>query len=192
MPRAVVYLRLPHPRNGRKNPPVVQWSTAKERELWAMLRSSTDVDWRSLASHFGVSVVYVLQQAAWLYEKELKLLRKKMSQINVVTDVDETSAQRPSPTTMHDSGRSRDIASLSSSSSHTRSRPLLSTSRHIDSEESLSSLSMRSSFEGFLPQQWDDSNHRSRQTADVDLSTSSVTDNSVTQSALEEALLDQQ
>lgn len=190
MPRAVVYLRVPQPRNGRRNPPVVQWSTAKERELWSLLGTSSDVDWRSLASHFGVSVIYLLQQAAWLYEKELKLLRQKMSQINVSHDIEDPS-QRQSPTSLQDSGHSRHVASLGSSSSQSHGRRLLSASRQLDSDESLSSVSMQSSFEGFLPQQWTTTN-RSDIGNDAGLSTSSVTDNSVTQSALEEALLDQQ
>jgi len=80
--RAVVYLRFPRNRDGVADPPPVHWNAAKERELWALLRAtSTDLEWRRLAEHFDVPVVHILQQAAWLYEKELGSLRRRMSRI---------------------------------------------------------------------------------------------------------------
>lgn len=83
MPRVVVYLRFPRNRNGFRDPAPVEWDAKKEKELWGMLKgTSTDLEWHKLAKHFDVSVVYILQQAAWLYEKELSLLRKRISRLS--------------------------------------------------------------------------------------------------------------
>lgn len=83
MPRIVVYLRFPRNRNGFNDPVPVEWDAGKEKELWAMLKDTiTDLEWHNLAKHFDVSVVYILQQAAWLYEKELSILRKRISRLS--------------------------------------------------------------------------------------------------------------
>lgn len=81
MPRTVVYLRFDRPRNGFVDPKPVDWSNRKENELRAILRdTSGNLDWEKIAQHFNVPTSYVLQQAAWLYEKELHLVKRRMSQ----------------------------------------------------------------------------------------------------------------
>lgn len=81
MPRTVVYLRFDRPRDGFVDPKPVDWSNRKENELRAILRDATgNLDWEKLAQHFNVPTSYVLQQAAWLYEMELDLVKRRMSQ----------------------------------------------------------------------------------------------------------------
>ncbi|PWW73824.1 hypothetical protein C7212DRAFT_220682 [Tuber magnatum] len=57
----IVYLRFPFPRNGFVDPPQVDWDAGKES-----------------ASHLQVSRAFLLQQAAWLYERELSQIQAQM------------------------------------------------------------------------------------------------------------------
>ncbi|KAG0637568.1 hypothetical protein HOY80DRAFT_1050926 [Tuber brumale] len=77
----IVYLRFPFARNGFVDPPQVDWDAGKERYLWKVLSRSnrnTDLDWNALASHLQVSRAFLLQQAAWLYERELSQIQAQM------------------------------------------------------------------------------------------------------------------
>lgn len=59
----------------------------KEKNLWEYLSRSLsegEVDWESLANRFNVTVPFILQQAAWLYEKELEQVRAQMQKVKVV------------------------------------------------------------------------------------------------------------
>lgn len=95
MPRTVVYLRFDRPRDGFIDPKPVDWSNRKENELRAILRDATgNLDWEKLAQHFNVPTSYVLQQAAWLYEMELDLVKRRMSQFAQGSHI-ETRGPRP-------------------------------------------------------------------------------------------------
>ncbi|KAF8470098.1 hypothetical protein BDZ91DRAFT_719955 [Kalaharituber pfeilii] len=77
----VVYLRLPFPRGAFVDPPQVDWNANKERVLWRILSRTTrnqGIDWNQLAQQFQVSRAFLLQQAAWLYERELSQVRAQM------------------------------------------------------------------------------------------------------------------
>ncbi|KAH0607705.1 uncharacterized protein H6S33_002739 [Morchella sextelata] len=79
--RYVVYIRLPFERNGFVDPPQVDWNDAKERYLWKVLSRagrSMDIDWNELATDLQVSREFLLQQAAWLYERELSQIQAQM------------------------------------------------------------------------------------------------------------------
>lgn len=133
MSRAVVYLRIPQLRNDFKPPCTVDWDSEKERELWKLLRNSSNPDWKSLAAHFDVSVQYILQQAAWLYEQELGTLKHKMSQINFKIPSSEATVEAPTrDSSINPSSSFSDVESVSSHAENTvsdiRSHHLLSLS----------------------------------------------------------------
>lgn len=78
--RFVVYLRFPFARNGFHDPESCEWSEKKAQELREYLSSRTlkreDMDWEYLANRFQVSEPFILQQAIWLYEKELEHMHR--------------------------------------------------------------------------------------------------------------------
>ncbi|KAK9448611.1 uncharacterized protein V1518DRAFT_417722 [Limtongia smithiae] len=80
-----VYLRFPFPRNGFNEPQPVDWDADKEQELWKVLsrtQKRSEIKWQQLAEYFNVSVVYLLQQAGWLYERELQQVREEMQRVS--------------------------------------------------------------------------------------------------------------
>ncbi|KAK9322089.1 hypothetical protein V1517DRAFT_324620 [Lipomyces orientalis] len=79
-----VYLRFPFPRNGFPEPHVIEWNQDKENELWSILSRAhkrTEIKWPQLAEYFNVSIPFLLQQAAWLYERELQQVREEMQRV---------------------------------------------------------------------------------------------------------------
>ncbi|KAK5117446.1 hypothetical protein LTR85_008831 [Meristemomyces frigidus] len=86
------FIRLPFPRNGFEDPPPVEWDAAKDRALWKWISktsNSKDLDWEDIASRFDVALPFLLQQAAWLYERHFEGMRKQMQKLGV--------SQAPSP-----------------------------------------------------------------------------------------------
>lgn len=76
-----IFIRLPFARGEFIDPPPVAWSAAKERELWEVLSKSSkghEIDWRGLSERFKVTQAFLLQQAAWLYERQLSQVRAQM------------------------------------------------------------------------------------------------------------------
>ncbi|KAK5102231.1 hypothetical protein LTR70_004534 [Exophiala xenobiotica] len=76
-----IFIRLPFARGEFIDPPPVAWSAAKERELWEVLSKSSkghEIDWRDLSARFKVTQAFLLQQAAWLYERQLSQVRAQM------------------------------------------------------------------------------------------------------------------
>lgn len=180
-----MYVRFPYPRGGLEDPPIVNWDEDKERELWALLKApSNKVEWAALAKKFDAPVVYILQQAAWLYEKELKTLRHRMTQIRtqVTSESNQPSRQSSAPPIDYETTEvSRSLDSLSSEEM-TPARRLMSASQMPDVNQSNES-SLDESTEAFVPQAWGAASH-----ASVPGLTSS-SENSVSRSALEEALM---
>ncbi|KAH0556285.1 hypothetical protein GP486_005788 [Trichoglossum hirsutum] len=98
-----VFVRLPFPRNGFIDPAPVDWDASKDRALWKILSRasrSSDLDCsclavcpilsnviannstgKGLADNFQVSLPFLLQQAAWLYERELSQVRAQMRRV---------------------------------------------------------------------------------------------------------------
>ncbi|KIW35407.1 uncharacterized protein PV07_02105 [Cladophialophora immunda] len=79
-----VFIRLPFNRGHFVDPPPVAWSAAKERALWdVMSRQSknNEIDWKALSENFEVSQTFLLQQAAWLYERQLSQVRAQMRRV---------------------------------------------------------------------------------------------------------------
>lgn len=122
----------------------MDWDQASEERLWKLLKeSSTEIDWTEVAARFNVSVLYILQQAAWLYEKELRLLRERMTLINLPKPTPHVTPQKLEQPLQA-------AGSLSSNSLHEAdfsNRRLLSQSRFADSDSDSAS-----SMEGFVLQ----------------------------------------
>ncbi|KIW72994.1 hypothetical protein PV04_01150 [Phialophora macrospora] len=89
-----VFVRLPFNRGDFVDPPPVNWSVAKERALWDILSRQTNnqIDWRALAERFEVTQPFLLQKAAWLYERQLSQVRAQMRRVG------NRSSATPSPT----------------------------------------------------------------------------------------------
>ena len=79
-----VLIRLPFNRGDFVDPPPVAWSNAKERALWDIMSrqpKNSEVDWKALAERFEVTQPFLLQQAAWLYERQLSQVRAQMRRV---------------------------------------------------------------------------------------------------------------
>jgi len=79
-----VFIRLPFNRGDFVDPPPVAWSATKERALWDIISrqpKGNEIDWHALAEKFQVSQTFLLQQAAWLYERQLSQVRAQMRRV---------------------------------------------------------------------------------------------------------------
>ncbi|RAH52143.1 autophagy-related protein 29 [Aspergillus piperis CBS 112811] len=79
-----VFIRLPFPRGDFVDPPPMEWNAAKDQALWNILSRPSkgdDLDWKALADHFDVTLQFLLQQAAWLYDRQLSQVRAQMSRV---------------------------------------------------------------------------------------------------------------
>ncbi|KAA8570171.1 hypothetical protein EYC84_002496 [Monilinia fructicola] len=85
-PSYTVFIRLPFPRGDFVDPPDVEWDAAKDKALWKILSKASknsDIDWTALATKFEVTLAFLLQQAAWLYEQQLSQVRAQMRKATV-------------------------------------------------------------------------------------------------------------
>src|SRR5271170_4602251 len=79
-----VFIRLPFERGNFVDPPPVSWSAAKERKLWNVISKQAkgnDIDWTGLSQNLEVTQSFLLQQAAWLYERQLSQVRAQMKKV---------------------------------------------------------------------------------------------------------------
>ncbi|RMZ86531.1 hypothetical protein DV736_g6245, partial [Chaetothyriales sp. CBS 134916] len=80
-----VFVRLPFNRGDFVDPPPVSWSAAKERALWDVISRGQskgyEIDWHALAERFEVTQPFILQQAAWLYERQLSQVRAQLRKV---------------------------------------------------------------------------------------------------------------
>ncbi|CEL07129.1 Putative Autophagy-related protein Atg29 (Eurofung) [Aspergillus calidoustus] len=95
-----VLIRLPFPRGDFVDPPPVEWNAAKDQALWDILSrpsKGNDIDWKALygtssscpskiltpfsAESFDVTLQFLLQQAAWLYHRQLSQVRAQMLRV---------------------------------------------------------------------------------------------------------------
>lgn len=78
-------IRLPFPRGSFVDPPQAQWDAEKDRQLWKVISKSSktsDLNWVELASKFQVPPTFLLQQAAWLYERHFEHVRNQMKKVS--------------------------------------------------------------------------------------------------------------
>ncbi|KAI9374083.1 hypothetical protein BJX61DRAFT_344831 [Aspergillus egyptiacus] len=80
-----VLVRLPFPRGDFVDPPPVEWDAAKDQALWDILSrpssKTNDIDWKALAGSFDVTLQFLLQQAAWLYDRQLSQVRAQVRKV---------------------------------------------------------------------------------------------------------------
>lgn len=84
-PHYTVFIRLPFPRGDFVDPPPVVWNSKKDRALWEVISeasSGREIDWHTLAEKFDVTLNFLLQQAAWLYERQLSQVRAQLRKVN--------------------------------------------------------------------------------------------------------------
>ncbi|CAO2657616.1 Nn.00g037420.m01.CDS01 [Neocucurbitaria sp. VM-36] len=93
-------IRLPFARGNFEDPPQltgkVQWDAEKDRQLWKVISKSSrtsDLNWVELATKFQVPPTFLLQQAAWLYERHLDHVRNQMKRVSI-----SNVATSPTPT----------------------------------------------------------------------------------------------
>ncbi|BAE63420.1 unnamed protein product [Aspergillus oryzae RIB40] len=87
-----VFIRLPFPRGDFVDPPPASWNAAKDQALWDLLSRPSkgdDIDCR--AERFDVTLQFLLQQAAWLYDRQLSQVRWQMRKVGT------TQSSSPSP-----------------------------------------------------------------------------------------------
>jgi hypothetical protein len=80
-----LFIRLPFRRGDFQDPPPVEWDAIKDRALWKIISSSSsnDLDWEALSTRFDVPLSFLLQQAAWLYERHFEGMKKQMQRLGV-------------------------------------------------------------------------------------------------------------
>ncbi|KAL1796947.1 hypothetical protein ACET3X_005487 [Alternaria dauci] len=85
-------IRLPFIRGDFEDPPQAQWDAERDRQLWKVIsKSSKTSDLNS--DKFQVPPTFLLQQAAWLYERHLDHVRNQMKKVSISNAV-----PSPSPT----------------------------------------------------------------------------------------------
>ena len=85
-----VFIRLPFARNGFQDPPPVEWDSVKDKALWKLISkasNSKELDWEGMSARFDVSLSFLLQQAAWLYERHFEGMRAQMKRLGVSSGV---------------------------------------------------------------------------------------------------------
>ena len=96
------FIRLPFKRDGFEDPPPAEWDSTKDKALWKLVSkasSSTDMNWEEVAHRFDVSLPFLLQQAAWLYERHFESMKAQMRKLSSHTgDAMSPKALADSPT----------------------------------------------------------------------------------------------
>ncbi|PNS15988.1 Autophagy-related protein 29 [Sphaceloma murrayae] len=83
-PHYTCLIRLPFPRGDFVDPAPVDWDGTKDAALWKLISkaaNSKDLDWPELSHRFQVSLPFLLQQAAWLYERHFAQMRAQMKKL---------------------------------------------------------------------------------------------------------------
>ncbi|KAJ5970583.1 uncharacterized protein N7479_000501 [Penicillium vulpinum] len=81
-----VFIRLPFPRGD-----FVEWNASREQELWDILSRPSKGDIDCTAENFDVTLQFLRQQAAWLYDRQLSQVRAQMRKVGT------TQSNAPSP-----------------------------------------------------------------------------------------------
>ncbi|CCU76921.1 Autophagy-related protein 29 [Blumeria hordei DH14] len=84
----IVFIRLPFPRKDFVDPPPVDWDAVKDKQLWKIISNASKVsaiDWNELAAEFRVPLPFLLQQVAWLYERQMQQVQAQMRKARLST-----------------------------------------------------------------------------------------------------------
>lgn len=93
-----VFIRLPFIRDVFVEPQPVDWDAVKDKALWKIISkasNSRDLDWEEIAARFDVSLDFMMQQAAWLYERHFAGVRKQMQRLVGTGTPSTSSTTRP-------------------------------------------------------------------------------------------------
>ncbi|KAK2590397.1 hypothetical protein QQS21_011919 [Conoideocrella luteorostrata] len=79
-PNYTVYVRVPIPRGDFVDPPLVNWDSSKDEDLWKILSGAAqkEIDWSKIAQRFGAPVDFLLQQVAYLTERHASQVRAQV------------------------------------------------------------------------------------------------------------------
>ncbi|KAL4924549.1 multidomain presynaptic cytomatrix related protein [Aspergillus undulatus] len=116
-----VLIRLPFPRGDFVDPPPVDWNAAKDQALWDILSrpsKGNDIDWKALADSFDVTLQFLLQQAAWLYDRQLSQVRAQMRKVGTT----HSNTASPAPGSIHGSTALTQVAKAGQNASKAPSR----------------------------------------------------------------------
>ena len=83
-PHYTVFVRLPFQRGDFDDPPPVEWDGVKDKALWKLISKASnprELDWREMSDKFDVTLPFLLQQAAWLYEQHFEGMRAQMKRL---------------------------------------------------------------------------------------------------------------
>lgn len=63
----------------------MQWDAAKDEKLWKIISGSSgkELNWEEMSIRFQVSLPFLLQQAAWLYERRFESMKAQMKRLGV-------------------------------------------------------------------------------------------------------------
>ncbi|KAF2150115.1 hypothetical protein K461DRAFT_296497 [Myriangium duriaei CBS 260.36] len=131
-PHYTCLIRLPFPRGDFVDPPPVDWDATKDKALWKIISkaaNSKDLDWPELSNRFEVSLPFLLQQAAWLYERHFAQMRAQMKKLGASNAPSPSPAQdaiAAVPTTIQRPG-SRGSRAPSALSIHSKDSPALAS-----------------------------------------------------------------
>ena len=92
-----VFVRLPFARNDFQDPPPVDWDAAKDEALWKIISGSSgrQLNWEEISVDFQVSLAFLLQQAAWLYERRFESMKAQMKRLGVSGTASGTGSPAP-------------------------------------------------------------------------------------------------
>lgn len=98
-PRRVHYnliIRLPFPRGDFADPPQIDWDQEKDKKLWSIIANNAKIDnWEELANEFDVPLSFILQQAAWLYQRQMDSVREQMRKVGASNAPTPTPGSQP-------------------------------------------------------------------------------------------------
>uniref|UniRef100_A0A093VSR3 Autophagy-related protein 29 n=1 Tax=Talaromyces marneffei PM1 TaxID=1077442 RepID=A0A093VSR3_TALMA len=83
------------------------WNLVKDRALWEILSQPSkgnDIDWKAIADDFNVTLPFLLQQAAWLYDRQLSQVRAQMLKVGNTHSQSTSIAPGPTPGSVSGSG----------------------------------------------------------------------------------------
>ncbi|KFY47221.1 hypothetical protein V494_00101 [Pseudogymnoascus sp. VKM F-4513 (FW-928)] len=83
-PLYTVIVRVPFPRDNFVDPPPVAWDASKDRSLWKILSKTprnSEMNWNTLAESYDVSLSFLLQQAAYLYDRQFSQVRAQLRKV---------------------------------------------------------------------------------------------------------------
>ncbi|KAK4164194.1 hypothetical protein QBC43DRAFT_318286 [Cladorrhinum sp. PSN259] len=87
-PRYTVYVRLPFQRGDFVDPQPVNWDEKKSEALWSIIWDPSrahEINWGELASHFKVSLEFIIQMANYLAERHTTQLRAQIIKATATT-----------------------------------------------------------------------------------------------------------